>query len=55
MDILIGTFWNALSANGEIFRSKDRLVEKIALNASYSNYIKFDESLSYFLSIECIQ
>lgn len=36
MSILIGTFWNALSANGEVLRPKGRLVEKMALR-----HIKF--------------
>lgn len=53
MSILTGTSWNALSTNGENFRPKDRLVEKIALKASDSNYIEFDESLSYFLTMAC--
>ena len=35
--------------------SKGNLLEKIALNIPNSNCIKFDESLSYFLIVPCIQ
>lgn len=53
MNVLIGTFWNAFSANVEMLRPKGRPGEKTAPNISNSNCVAFGESPGYFLTMLC--